>query len=128
MATPPGRGREAAGGHARSRVELKNVRLPADDAQWHPAFAEWRAAVASSVRVWDAALARPFYTLRELWARSYAQTILLRCVDPGLEAHLTDLPHARDAFVWQRDQFEPIAKAVAGVFARFELSPARFSA
>jgi hypothetical protein len=95
---------------------------------WHPAFAEWRDAVGRSVRVWDAALVRPFYVQRELWARSYAQTILLRSSDPELEAQLAELQRAGDAFVWPRRQFEPIAAAVAGVFSQLELAPRRQSA
>ena len=89
---------------------------------WHPAFAEWRAAVASAVRIWDAALARPFYSQRELWARAYAQTVLLRSSDPRLEAHLEELQDAGDKFVWPREQFEPIAAAVDGVFAQLKLA------
>ena len=91
---------------------------------WHPAFAEWRDAVASVVRVWDAALARPFYSQRELWARSYAQTVLLRSHDDELEAHLAALQRTGDHFVWPRHQFEPIANAVDGVFARLQLAAA----
>ncbi|HZB24131.1 MAG TPA: hypothetical protein VE444_09845 [Gaiellaceae bacterium] len=89
---------------------------------WHPAFAEWRTAVSAAVRIWDAALARPFYAQRELWARSYAQAVLLRSGDEELEAHLDDLQRTGDRFVWPRDQFAPVADAVDRVFARLDLA------
>jgi hypothetical protein len=88
---------------------------------WHPAFAGWRAAVAELPRpVFRAAdgFRRAFHSVRELWARCYAQTVLARSGDPALEAHLATLQRANDPSVWSTSAFEPVAVEVVAVFDR----------
>jgi hypothetical protein len=86
---------------------------------WHPAFAGWRAAIAELPRpVFRAAdgFRRAFHSVRELWARCYAQTVLARSGDPTLEAHLEALQRTQDPSVWSAPVFEPVALEVAAVF------------
>lgn len=91
----------------------------------HPAFAGWRAAVERlrRVRLWGQSPAlRSFQSLRELWARSYAQTVLLRSGDPVLQAHLRELQRAGDLYVWPKSLFVPVAQEVERVFERLGLA------
>ena len=55
---------------------------------------------------------RYFDSPREVWARSYAQTVLTRSSDPRLQACLLELLDVDDAFVWQANDFDPVAAAV----------------
>ena len=91
----------------------------------HPAFAGWRAAAARLDR-------RPFpggnhrkryfESAHEVWARCYAQTVLLRSGDPLLHAQLERLLSANEPHVWPTDQFEPVALQVELVFVRLGLT------
>lgn len=55
---------------------------------------------------------RYFNSAREVWARSYAQTVLARSPDPVLRSHLAVLLERDDPFVWPRGDFEPLGAAV----------------
>jgi hypothetical protein len=65
---------------------------------------------------------------RELWARSYAQTVLERSDDPILVAQLRALQENDDVFVWPAAAFEPVAGEVEGVLAGLAASIRRGSA
>lgn len=85
------------------------------------AFAAWRAALgalASRAPV-HASRGRRRYldSWRELWARSYAQTVLERSGDPVLLERLRALQAADDVFVWPAREFEPVAVEVERVLA-----------
>ena len=91
----------------------------------HPAFAAWRAAVIQLARirlVGAGAAGRTFHSLRELWARSYAQTVLLHSNDPALQTHLEELQRNGDVYVWPQDVFEPVGREVERVFHRLGLA------
>ena len=64
---------------------------------------------------------RYFNSSREVWARSYAQTVLARSSDPWLQRHLAGLLQRDDAFVWPSSEFEPLAAAVETVLAELGL-------
>jgi hypothetical protein len=95
---------------------------------WHPAFAGWRAAVAELPRpVFQTAdgFRRAFHSVRELWARCYAQTVLACSSDAALGARLAALQRAEDPFVWSARAFEPVALEVIAVFERLEIAHAK---
>jgi hypothetical protein len=91
----------------------------------HPAFAAWRAAAAKLDR-------RPFpggnhrqryfESAQEVWARCYAQTVLLRSGMAFLEAQLERLQDANDPHVWPAEAFAPVALQVELVFERLGLT------
>ena len=89
------------------------------------AFAAWRAAVGALASRAPAHVSRGrrryLDSWRELWARSYAQTILEHSGDPVLVGGLRALQAADDIFVWPAPEFEPIAAEVEGVLARLGL-------
>ena len=60
--------------------------------------------------------------MHEVWARSYAQTGLLRSGDPVLLAQLAKLQADDDPHVWPADQFEAVAVEVERVFERLGLT------
>jgi hypothetical protein len=64
---------------------------------------------------------RYFDSAREVWARSYAQTVLARSADPWLRHHLAGLIARDDPFLWPRAEFEPLAAAVEVVLAELGL-------
>ena len=87
----------------------------------HPAFVDWREAAARlDVRVLPGGHSRQryFQAVHEVWARSYAQTVLLRSDDRSLERMLAKLQSSDDAHVWPAEQFEAVAVQVEGVFVR----------
>jgi hypothetical protein len=91
----------------------------------HVAFASWRAAAASLERrplPGGRHRQRYFQAPHEVWARSYAQTVLLRCSDPALVGQLTKLQDDDDPHVWPAAQFEPVAIEVERVFERLGLT------
>ena len=92
---------------------------------WHDAFAGWRAAAnALPCRLPDGtgrSRRRYFGSAKELWARSYAQTVLSASGDPWLERHLAGLLELDDMFVWQQDEFAPVSSALRDVLARLGL-------
>ena len=91
----------------------------------HPAFAPWREAAARlEVRSLPGGHGRQryFQAVHEVWARSYAQTVLVRSGDAVLEAFLAKLQLEDDAHVWPAEQFEPVASEVERVFERLGLT------
>jgi hypothetical protein len=91
----------------------------------HPAFATWRAAAATlAARPFPGGRSRRRYfeSVHEVWARCYAQTALLRALDPALSAELTTLEAVGDPFVWPLDAFAPVAREVELVFERLGLT------
>jgi hypothetical protein len=94
----------------------------------HDAFVDWRSAAQAlpSRLPPDVGRARRryFQSAKELWARSYAQTVLLRSGDPWLEGHLAGLLDVEDVFVWPVGQFAPVADEVERVLERLGLASA----
>jgi hypothetical protein len=92
----------------------------------HDAFAEWRRAAQSLPSRLPAEIGRArrryFHSAKELWARSYAQTVLTRSGDPWLEGHLVGLLEVDDVFVWPVAEFAPVADEVDGVLERLGLA------
>jgi hypothetical protein len=91
----------------------------------HPAFAGWRAVAATAgARPFPGGRARRRYfeSAHEMWARSYAQTALLRSGQPLLLAQLETLQRADDPYVWPAKTFEPLAREVELVFERLGLT------
>jgi hypothetical protein len=91
----------------------------------HEAFEPWRAAAAAlpsrAAPASGRSHRRYFDSAREVWARSYAQTVLARSSDPVLEAELATLQAAEDAFVWSTVELDPVADAIEDVLARLGL-------
>jgi len=89
------------------------------------AFADWRAAAAALRTRAPAGTGRSrrryFNSAKEVWARSYTQTVLTRARDPWLQGHLLGLLDRDDAFVWPADEFAPLADEVERVFERLGL-------
>jgi hypothetical protein len=91
----------------------------------HPAFAAWRDAAARlECRPFPGGSYRRRYfeSAQEMWARSYAQTVLLRSGDAFLQAQLEQLQQADEPHVWPADAFEPVASQVELVFERLGLT------
>jgi hypothetical protein len=91
----------------------------------HPAFARWRFAASQLERrpfPGGSHRQRYFVSAQEVWARSYAQTVLLRSGDPLLLEQLARLQDANDPQVWPADVFEPVALQVELVFERLGLT------
>jgi hypothetical protein len=91
----------------------------------HPAFGPWRAAAAMlAARPFPGGRSRQRYfeSAHEVWARGYAQTVLLRSNDAGLLEQLGTLQEADDPFVWPTVAFEPVALEVERVFERLGLT------
>ena len=91
----------------------------------HPAFATWRTAAATLTgRPFPGGRWRQRYfeSAHEIWARSYAQTVLLRASDPGLREQLESLQRHDDPFVWPGPEFERVALEVERVFERLGLT------
>ena len=91
----------------------------------HPSFAAWRDAAARlDGRSFPGGSYRKRYfeSAHELWARSYAQTVLLRSGDALLQAQLERLQQADEPHVWPAEVFEPLATHVELVFERLGLT------
>jgi hypothetical protein len=91
----------------------------------HPAFATWRTAAAALDRrpfPGGSHRKRYFESAQEVWARCYAQTVLLRSGDPFLEQQLERLQSADEPQVWPAEAFEPVALEVERVFERLGLT------
>lgn len=97
----------------------------------HEAFAGWREAAASLPPRLPCGTGRSrrryFQSAREVWARSYAQTVLARSGDPWLERQLETLQAADDVFIWAEVEFAPVAAEVERVLARLGLLRDRVS-
>ena len=93
-----------------------------------PAFKAWRAAARRVPSRAPASAGRShrryFDSRKEVWARSYAQTVLLRSGDPVLLEQLASLQRADDPFVWPANEFEQLAHEVEAVFERLGLCAA----
>jgi hypothetical protein len=91
----------------------------------HEAFADWRVAATQLPSRLPPGVGRSrrryFQSAKELWARSYAQTVLLRSSDPWLLGHLAHLLDADDVFVWPGPEFAPLAEAVESTLERLGL-------
>jgi hypothetical protein len=90
----------------------------------HQAFAPWRDAAARlEKRVLPGGHSRQryFQSVHEVWARSYAQTVMLRSEDGALSRQLEKLQAEDDAHIWQAEQFAPVAIEVELVFERLGL-------
>jgi hypothetical protein len=91
----------------------------------HSAFRRWRAAVRELGSRAPARASRThrryFDSYRELWARSYAQTVLATAADETLREHLRTTQRAGDVFVWAERDFAPVAVEVLGVLERLGL-------
>jgi hypothetical protein len=89
------------------------------------AFAHWRRAVSQLPSRLPAGAGRSrrryFISSKELWARSYAQAVLMRAEDPTLQRALADLIERDDIFVWPAAEFEPVANAIGVTFERLGL-------
>jgi hypothetical protein len=91
----------------------------------HPAFAAWRAAAAALHRrpfPGGSHRKRYFASAQEVWARCYAQTVLLRSDDPFLRDQLASLQGRNEPQVWPAEVFEPVALQVELVFQRLGLT------
>ena len=91
----------------------------------NPAFAPWRAAAARLQRrpfPGGSHRKRYFESAQEVWARCYAQTVLLRSDDPFLCDQLASLQGRNEPQVWPADVFEPVALQVELVFQRLALT------
>jgi hypothetical protein len=91
----------------------------------HPAFVFWREAAASLEKrslPGGHGRQRYFQSVHELWARSYAQTVLLRSGDPELERRLEKLQANDDPHVWPAEQFGAVAVEVERVFEQLGLT------
>jgi hypothetical protein len=94
----------------------------------HIAFTTWRTAAARLERrplPGGAGRQRYFRSTHEIWARCYAQTVLLRSQDPELRQQLEKLQADDDVHVWPAAQFEPVAVEVERVFERLGLTQLR---
>jgi len=91
----------------------------------HPAFAGWRSAASVLERrplPGGPGRQRYFQSAHEVWARSYAQTVLLRSEDPVLLRQLERLQGEDDVHVWSPEQFAPVAVEVERVFEQLGLT------
>jgi hypothetical protein len=91
----------------------------------HPAFADWRNVAG---RLPERALPgsrtrqRYFQAAHEVWARCYAQTVLLRSEDAELNRQLEKLQTDDDPHVWLAAEFAAVALEVERVFERLGLT------
>jgi hypothetical protein len=85
----------------------------------HEAFAGWRETAANLSSRAPArssrARRRYFDSVKEVWARGYAQATLARSEDPRLRRHLDELVEADDLYVWPVADFAPVALEIEGV-------------
>jgi hypothetical protein len=91
----------------------------------HVAFAAWRATAAKLERrplPGGRGRQRYFQATHEVWARCYAQTVLLRSGDPLLQRQLVKLQEEDDPHVWPAGQFDAAAVEVERVFERLGLT------
>ena len=91
----------------------------------HPAFTPWRTEAASlEVRKLPGGYSRQryFQSVHEVWARCYAQTVLLRSGDPVLERRLAKLQADDDAHIWPGEEFAAVAVEVERVFEQLGLT------
>lgn len=89
------------------------------------AFAGWRDAAARLTPRLPAGVGRSrrryFHSVKEVWARSYAQAVLTHSTDSELHRHLAGLIGADDVFVWPAAEFDPVADELVGTLRRLGL-------
>lgn len=94
----------------------------------HALLADWREAAAELPSRAPSGLGRSrrryFDSLREVWARTYAQTALARSGDPWLEQRLRQLLDQDDAFVWPAPELAPVSAELERALAQLGLRPA----
>lgn len=104
---------------------------PAWASSHNEAFADWRAAAAGLPSRAPAGAGRSrrryFDAAKEVWARSYAQTVLTRSRDPWLQGHLLGLLDMNDMFVWPAAEFAPLADELERVLERLGLLRAQLA-
>jgi hypothetical protein len=91
----------------------------------HLAFTQWRTAAARLERrplPGGRYRQRYFNATHEVWARCYAQTVLVRSADPVLIGQLEKLQADDDPHVWPASQFDAVAAEVERVFERLGLT------
>jgi hypothetical protein len=91
----------------------------------HLAFTSWRTAATKLERrplPGGRYRQRYFNATHEVWARCYAQTVMLRSGDTLLAGQLAQLQANDDPHVWAAEQFEPVAVEVERVFERLGLT------
>ena len=91
----------------------------------HVSFTSWRTSAAQlEARPLPGGRHRQryFQSTHEVWARCYAQTVLLRSGDLALKNQLTKLQGEDDPHVWSTEQFEVVAVEVERVFERLGLT------
>ena len=91
----------------------------------HPAFEKWRVAAAElPQRALPGSRTRQryFQAAHELWARCYAQTVLLQSGDAELSRQLETLQADDDPHVWLERDFARVALEVERVFERLGLT------
>ena len=91
----------------------------------HPAFANWRDAVTTlPQRALPGSRTRQryFQAAHEVWARCYAQTVLLQSADADLARQLEKLQADDDPHVWLEADFARVALEVERVFERLGLT------
>lgn len=91
----------------------------------HPAFARWRSAAALlDPRSLPGGRSRQryFQSAHEVWARCYAQTVLMRSGDAVLVRRLEKLQREDDVHVWATEQFAAVALEVERVFEQLGLT------
>jgi hypothetical protein len=95
----------------------------------HEAFADWRDAAAALPSRLPPGTGRSqrryFQSAKEVWARSYAQTAIVRSGHQRLVEHVATLQEAGDIFVWPAAEFEPVAVEVERVLGRLGLLRSR---
>lgn len=98
----------------------------------HEAYTDWRAAASELPSRAPASSGRSrrryFDSAKEVWARSYAQTVLTRSRDPWLQDHLQGLLDIDDMFIWPATQFAPLADELERVLGRLGLLRAELAA
>lgn len=91
----------------------------------HEALADWRVAAARLPSRAPARSSRSrrryFDSAKEVWARSYAQTVLSRSRDPRLQSCLHAAIDSDDMFVWPETQFAPLREELEQALARLGL-------
>lgn len=95
----------------------------------HNAFEAWRAAATELPTRLPPGVGRSrrryFGSTKEVWARSYAQTVLTRADDPSLQRQLAGLLGDSDVFVWPAAEFEPVAAETMRALERLGLAGGR---
>ena len=105
--------------------QLGHALGPAWASGTHDEFAAWRDAASRLGTRLPPGVGRSrrryFESAKEVWARSYAQTVLTHTRDRRLQGHLRGLLEGGDVFVWPAPEFEPVAAEVAATLARLGL-------